>query len=352
MAARSSAPVLGALCSSSNPESSSLTSSSEGGKWYSAHHWEISAGWRHQYSHRHFVGTVEQTQRDKQGTEVVNSINLIDLGVTYQVNPRWSLSLSVPILNATRTYDAALFQTLLHVPGAPDQTSHSNGIGDIGISAQFWAVRPPAEKGHNVAFSFGWVIPTGNYAAKSTVNTVSGPMTVYDDQSIQPGQGGYGITFGTQAFQRYKRSLLYISGTYMVTPQEMSSTPNASLAGVKLTPNPLTSKMSIPDQYLLDGGVAYPFPKIRGLAWKTGMRYEGVKVKDLLGGSLGFRRPGYALSVEPGFQYERKGYIWTFNLPVAVQRNRKRSVPDLLQGRAGDAAFADYMLLYGFSKRF
>lgn len=262
------------------------------------------------------------------------------------------MTLSVPVTNATRIYDHQLFQTLLHVPGAPDQVSNSNGIGDIGVSAQFWLLRPPAEHGRNIAFSFGAVFPTGNSSATDTVETVSGPQKVFVDQSIQPGFGGYGISLGTQAYQRVKCSILYISGSYVITPQEMNGTPNASLAGVNRPVNPLTQFMSIPDQYLVDGGIAHPFPKIRGLAVKGGLRYEGLKVKDLIGGSLGFRRPGYGLSIEPGLQYERNKYIWTFNLPIAVQRNRKRSVPDQMQGAAGDAAFADYFLTFGFSHHF
>lgn len=312
----------------------------------------MSIGYRKQYSHRHFVGTTEQVQRQQQGTEVVNDIHLFDVSLTYNFSPRWSMSLSLPIMNATRTYDHQLFQTLLHIPGAPDQVSNSNGIGDVGVSAQFWVIRPPAEHGRNIAFSFGAVFPTGNSNATDTVETVNGPKTVYVDQSIQPGSGGYGIMLGTQAFQRVHRAVLYVSGSYVLTPQERDGTPNASLAGLNRPPNPLTYDMSIPDQYLVDGGVAYPFPHVRGLAWKAGLRYEGVKVKDLIGGSLGFRRPGYALSVEPGLQYERKRSTWTFNLPVAVQRNRKRSVPDQMQGTAGDAAFADYILLVGYSRRF
>src|SRR2546427_9636955 len=78
-----------------------------------------------------------------------------------------------------------------------------------------------------------------------------------------------------------------------------------------------------------------------------GLRYDGVKVFDLIGGSLGCRRPGYAISVEPGFQYERGKDTWSLNIPVAVQRNRKRSVPDQMQGTAGDAAFADYFITVG-----
>src|SRR5260370_37646879 len=103
---------------------------------------------------------------------------------------------------------------------------------------------------------------------------------------MQLGSGGWGILLGTGAYQRVKKAVLYASGTYLITPQEQNGTPNASLAGVKFPPNPLTSKMSIPDQYLADGGIAYPVPKIRGMAAKFGMRYEGVKGRDMIGGGV------------------------------------------------------------------
>lgn len=348
--------MLGALCSTSNPNGESADGRdddlSENGP-FSLHHWEMAIGYRHQYSHRHFAGTKELVEIQKQGTEVVNSMNLFDVGLTYKFNPRWSMTLSVPIVNGARIYNHRIFQDFLGQPNAPDQVSNSNGIGDIGVSAQFWLVRPPAENGHNVAFSFGAVFPTGSSAARDTVETVNGTQTVIVDQSLQPGSGGYGITVGTQAYQQVKRAVLYVSGTYLITPQEKTDSPPDGIAlPFSSKPDPLTGTNSIPDQYLVDGGVAYPFPKVKGLAFKTGLRYEGVKVRDLIGGSLGFRHPGYALSVEPGFQYERGRNTWSFNLPVAVQRNRKRSVPEQIRGQVGDAAFADYLLLFGFSRRF
>jgi hypothetical protein len=344
--------VIGALCSASDPKLDKSYHIEEHDSPFSAHHWSVSVGYRYQHSFRHFVGTTEQTQRQAQQTQVVNYLNLFDVSLNYNFSPRWSMSLSMPIMNATRTYDHELFQTLLHIPGAPDQVSHSNGIGDIGVSAQFWLLRPPAERGHNIAFSFGSVFPTGSSEVRDTVNTVNGPQRIYVDQSIQLGAGGYGITLGTEAYQRVGRYVLYASGTYMLTPQEQNGVPNASLAGVHFPPNPLTSTMSIPDQYLADGGISRSVPKIRGLAAKFGMRYEGVKVRDIIGGSLGFRRPGYALSVEPGAQYAHGKTTWSLNIPVAVQRTRKRSVPDLIQGKAGDAAFADYLILLGYSRSF
>src|SRR5437762_12471521 len=111
--------------------------------------------------------------------------------------------------------------------------------------------------------------------------------------------------------------------------------------------------MSVSDSYLAEAGVAYPFPRVRGLAVNLGSRVEGVPVRDLIGKSNGFRRPGYAMSVEPGLQYFRRRETWSVTVPIAAGRNRKRSVSDILVGNpGGDAAFADYMILIGYSRRF
>src|SRR4029077_20683117 len=101
------------------------------------------------------------TQRERQKTQVVNYLNLFDVSLTYKINPRWSVTASLPIMNGTRTYGHQLFNVFFHIPNAPDQVSHANCIGDLAVSAQVWLHRPPAEKGHNIAFSFGAVFPTG-----------------------------------------------------------------------------------------------------------------------------------------------------------------------------------------------
>jgi hypothetical protein len=136
VAARSSAPVIGGLCSTSDPQQQKASRKESEGP-FSADHWSVSVGYRYQHSFPHFLGTTEQVQRETQHTQVVNYLNLFDVSVNYNSGPRWSMSVSLPLMNATRTYDHQLFQTLLHIPGAPDQVSHSNGIGDIGVSAQF-----------------------------------------------------------------------------------------------------------------------------------------------------------------------------------------------------------------------
>jgi hypothetical protein len=111
--------------------------------------------------------------------------------------------------------------------------------------------------------------------------------------------------------------------------------------------------MSVADQYLARVGISRPIPKTRQWAFTIGWRIEGVPVRDLIGKSNGFRRPGYAMSIEPGLQYFRPKETWSVTVPIAAGRNRKRSVSDILVGsRGGDAAFADYMILIGYSRRF
>ena len=83
-----------------------------------------------------------------------------------------------------------------------------------------------------------------------------------------------------------------------------------------------------------------------------GPRWEGVPAKDVFGDSLGFRRPGYAVSLEPGFQYAHAKWMLTANIGKAIMRDRTRSIPDRITGGHGDAAFADYLWTASYSYRF
>jgi len=69
------------------------------------------------------------------------------------------------------------------------------------------------------------------------------------------------------------------------------------------------------------------------------------------GNDLGFRRPGFAISAEPGIQYSRHGSVLTLTIARAVYRDRTRSVPDLLTDGHGDAAFANWVWLASYSFR-
>jgi hypothetical protein len=168
------------------------------------------------------------------------------------------------------------------------------------------------------------------------------------DQSIQPGDGGFGALVDLQVFQRLAHSgfALYGSGTYLINPSNTN--------GVRTYRTAVGEEiMSVADQYLARVGVSYTDASWRGFGASLGGRMEGVPVEDLIGGSDGFRRPGYAVSIEPAVSYSRGPHTFSLAVPYAVERNRQRSVADrLVPGRHGDAAFADYVILLGYWRKF
>lgn len=97
---------------------------------------------------------------------------------------------------------------------------------------------------------------------------------------------------------------------------------------------------------------------IKKFNFSLGLRDDCLPVHDIVGGSDGFRRPGYILSAEPGVTYEFKGFALYAYMPIAIIRDRTQSVPDIrtteITGNYthGDAAFADYVVNIGATFKF
>jgi hypothetical protein len=110
--------------------------------------------------------------------------------------------------------------------------------------------------------------------------------------------------------------------------------------------------MSVPDQYMARIGANY---SLKHITFSAGLRHECVPSDDIIGGSSGFRRPGYVTSIEPGISYEFKKASAYISGPVAIWRNRTRSYADKKRTDItgtfahGDAAFADYSINVGVS---
>ena len=110
--------------------------------------------------------------------------------------------------------------------------------------------------------------------------------------------------------------------------------------------------MSVPDQMMIRAGVNYT---MQHFTFSLGMRDECLPVHDIIGGSNGFRRPGYIISAEPGVTYTKGKFSIYAYLPYAIVRCRTQSIPDkittALTGKytQGDAAFADYVMNIGCS---
>lgn len=326
MAARQGTPGLGVLaelaCSRSERRNPKL--------------WSVSVGYRYQPSFRHFVGTVEQKQREVLGTQIFNLYHLFDVAVERRLTPRWAATASLPIVFAHRNQ--------LYSPRGKYVV---NGIGDLAVGARAWVFKPPTESGDNISVGFSLKMPTGKFNATALATSATGqPITATADQSIQAGDGGTGFAVDLQAFKRTSfRTELYFTGVYLFNPRNTNGVSTfRTRSGER--------EMSVTDQYLYRGGMSYAVPKARGMAVTFGGRMEGVPVRDALGGSAGFRRPGYAISLDPGLLYARGTYGFAAGVPFAIERNRKRSVSDYQNGTRGDAAFADYTLVFSVSRRF
>jgi hypothetical protein len=139
---------------------------------------------------------------------------------------------------------------------------------------------------------------------------------------------------------------LYASGFYLVNPKETSGT--RSTAAITSP----TAYYSIADQYQARAGANYLFTPKHSLTGSLGVRIEGVPSSDLIGGDAGFRRPGYVVSIEPGFSFAPTlRDTFTISVPYVVRRDRTISYADKINGSHGDAAFADFLISVNYSRR-
>lgn len=310
----------------------------------------IGTSYRYFRSFRHFRGTHEEPDRVANSTEVVNYSHSIDVNLRYAVTSRAYATLTLPFVANVRS-------SLYEHGRETRHNSFSRGLADARVGMGYWIVNPSASAKFAAAVGVGIKIPTGNHNASDlfyNVGVEGHPEVRPVDQSIQPGDGAVGVALDFQAYQLVGAGFsLYASGFYLLNPRETNG-----IRTFRETLSPVLANeaiMSVPDQYSLLAGANYASGGPLGAS--LGVRYEGVPVEDLIGGSGGFRRPGSVFSVEPGVSYTLGGVSLNASVPIAVHRNRPASVTDLetarLTGtpRNGDAAFADYLINVGFTYR-
>lgn len=299
--------------------------------------WQLSANFRYFHSYKHFRGSHEEKERVEQGTEVINNDHSLILGASYRANHRWSFSAVVPLIYINRS-------SLYEHDRENRHITSSHGLGDIRLSAYYSAI-PQTEKG-NLTLGLGFKLPTGEYNYQDYFHKPEGLELLPVDQSIQPGDGGFGVTMELEYNQRISGNFYgYLTGFYLINPRNT----NGTLRSPNLTSGiSLSNEMSVTDQFLFRAGARLVSHKFQvGL----GARYEGIPVEDFIGDSDGFRRPGYIISVEPSVSYTvNNKHSFGMNVPIALYRNRTQSVVDkqrtAITGEYahGDAAFADWLV--------
>jgi len=146
VAARGSAPVLGALCEAPHSKKKSSLEDEKGpavsddqritsSEIRRSQPWVITMSYRFQPSSRHFIGTVEQKQREVTGTQIQNIYHLFDVAIERQLTRRFSATASIPFLFAYRNQ--------LYNPRGEYRVQ---GIGDMTIGGRpYSSVRRPKQ---------------------------------------------------------------------------------------------------------------------------------------------------------------------------------------------------------------
>lgn len=321
------------------------------GEQHSESKWALNVNNRYFKSFRHFRGEHEEKNRVAQNTEVINHSNSVDINLTRNLTPSWSLSLNVPVISNARS-------SLYEHDGKTRHSTYSFGLGDIRIAAYKWLLDPMKMRKGNVQLGVGLKLPTGDYRYqdyfyKNDSTQLLGPV----DQSIQLGDGGTGFSTEMNAYYNFSKLVgVYGNFYYLFNPREQNGTSTARGGTPSTTAvRNGSSVMSVPDQYMWRAGANLSFRK---LTISAGARMEGIPSEDAIGGSSGFRRPGYVLAVEPGITYTTKKITFYSFVPIALERNRTQSYADKIQTRItknytiGDAAFADYAINVGATFKF
>jgi len=290
---------------------------------FSTADWQLNINTRYFKSFRDYKGTKDQNTA-KQNESIVRSY-LIDVSVSKFLHTGWSLNFSLPVSSNSRE------ASLEH--GGANTTRHTTrtfGLGDIRFTAYKWLFKPALKQKGNIQLGLGIKFPTGDYKYqdyfyRNDSTRVLSPV----NPSIQLGDGGTGVITELNLFYilNTTRTInVYGNFYYLINPRNQNGAINTS----GRTPAHIDSLsnsfiVSVPDQYSLRGGFNF---NVKDWAFSVGLRHEGIPVYDLTGGSEGFRKPGYNLSIEPGVIYKMKKATFYIYVPFIMARQIKQNVPE------------------------
>jgi len=307
-----------------------------------AHEWQVALDYRYLHADRFYVGS-QQTTPPKQlfGQPLIINVHSVNLNVTYAASDRFTVRLTVPVSYGSQSRFYA--DTVRHV-------ARAGGIGDMGLVGTAWLLDPRTHTKGNLAFGAGVKIPTGDHRFDAAYFDSTGKSVQFPvDQSIELGDGGWGVILQGQAFREvFPRAFAYFTGSYLISPRNETDVVKAP------TPPASTVHVSVPDVYTGRLGLSYGLLPEQGLSVSLGGRVDGIPYHDLIGKSDGFRRPSYIVFVDPGVALERGASIWTLSVPIRVFA-RLASANLLKPGGGGSIATGDLagvLMFVGYARRF
>ena len=318
--------------------------------------WQLSVGWRQARSTHSYNG--HYVNRDfSHNWMPFERMSIMDVTARYVVNPRVSVSATLPIVNNNFS--------MLYPPNGPGMGvrhgAYANGIGDLSLFTQRLLLKPADHPFENVAVGIGMKIPTGMWNMQSDLPNLTGTgfmrRPIYPP-AIMPGDGGTGIIFGINGYKNIRTTFLrgqtiFGSASYLCNPRDTNGTNSiVSSFGVPLAPQFLGELTnSVTDSYNGQLGMSIKLPglndspKLRNLRGRIAFNIEGIPNHDLFGKSGGYRQPGYIMSVAPGITYAYKRNLFIAEVPIVFNRwinPQKSAIPDLNVNPDGSVSAAPF----------
>jgi len=308
----------------------------EGELYQQAHEWRLTVGLRRLTADEWFVDSEIRNDLSLMGRAPEVNIHTLLVDVAYGVTSRSRVRVALPISRGKLTRLWA---------DSAQHTQSASGLGDLSVLADVWLFEPRSHATGNIALGLGVKVPTGKYDTPSRFYRATSSVAFPADQSIQLGDGGWGIILQGDAFKRItERASVYGAGSYLANPR--GHTDVESQPGSKVY-------LAVPDIYSLRAGGAYDLWRDQGVSGSLGVRVDGLPVHDLLGGGgRAYRRPGYALLAEPGLAVSRGRNTYTLSVPVRLHANRLKSELERSTGAINGGDFAKYLVFAGYSHRF
>lgn len=304
--------------------------------------WKVTLAYRRLTSNQWFIGSQESGSLAPGGSPPVFRIHTMVADIGYSFNDRVRAHVAIP-------FSAGSLSRIWADNAVHEQKA--SGIGDVGVLGEVWLLEPRSHRRGNVAIELGVKMPTGSHDKPSQFYLGSGPVDFPADQTIQPGDGGWGVTLQMQGFRQIvDRATLYAAGSYMVNPKARTDITGA--------PSPAPNSglyWSVPDVYSARTGVALDVLPDHGLSMSLGARVDGIPLRDLIGGGdeNTIKRTSYIIYADPGLSFTRDKHNVTLGVPWRVKLNRMKSLaerlPDALPNSGG---FARYLLFASYSRRF
>ena len=294
-------------------------------------------GYRYQPSFRHFVGTVEQKQREITGNQIDNIYHLVDFGIERQLTPDGAFRRACRCCSRIATNSTPRRQVCV------------NAFGDASVGVRSWIFKPPTESGDNISVGVSLKVPDRQLQCH---RAAAARQASRCDRHRRPVHAGgrrrHGILHRRPRLQarRLPQRAVLCRRVPVQSPrhQRRLDLPRRARRAGDVGGRPVPRSAA-------ESGARCP----RFAAWPpvSAAESKASRFATSSAASYGFRRPGYAISIDPGLLvFPRKLYVFAERPLGDRARTARRSVPDIARGAHGDAAFADYTVMFGMSKRF